>query len=117
VTNGASVYGLWLAVPIASDVTARLDKERLSVPNVLAADCQRWRGMQLIMVFPCKSSWHPVGVPIVGGAEALRRFRPVRMSVERCPHCRGSHVYAVSEGQLRAWDGTQIVDSKAVDSR
>ncbi len=73
--------------------------------------------MQLIMVFTCRSTRHPVGVPIVGGAEALRRFRPVRMSVERCPHCGGSHLYAMSEGNPTIWDGTQIVDSKAVDSR
>ena len=73
--------------------------------------------MQLIMVFTCRSTWHPVGVPIVGGADALRRFRPVRMSVARCPHCGDSHVYATSDGNLRGWDGTQIVDSKAVDAR
>jgi hypothetical protein len=73
--------------------------------------------MQLIMVFTCRSTWHPVGVPIVGGAEALRRFQPVRMIVDRCPHCGGSHIYAVSDGILRGWDGMQIVDSKAVDSR
>jgi hypothetical protein len=39
------------------------------------------------------------------------------MIVERCPHCSGSHVYATSDGYLRGGDGTQIVDSKAVDAR
>jgi hypothetical protein len=73
--------------------------------------------MQLIMVFPCVRTRHPVGVPIVGGAEALHRFRPVRMTVARCPHCGGCHVFAMSDGNLRSWDGTQGVDNKAVDAR
>ena len=73
--------------------------------------------MQFIMVFTCRSTGHRVDVPIVGGGEALRRFKPVRMSVERCPHCGGSHIYAMSEGNLGSWDGKLIVDSKAVDSR
>jgi hypothetical protein len=66
--------------------------------------------MHYIMVFACKWNWRSVVVPVPGGQEALRRFKPVRMTVSQCPQCGSEHVYRLTEGVLKVWDGQQIRD-------
>ena len=70
--------------------------------------------MHYLMSFQCTYAWRTVGIPIVGGLEALRRFKPVRMALTDCPHCHQTHVYDVREGILKTWDGHKVIDGDRV---
>jgi hypothetical protein len=69
--------------------------------------------MQYLMVFSCRTNWRPIGVP-VSTAEALQRFKPVRMVVNSCPHCGGMHLYSMNEGHLKVWDEHAMHDAGRV---